>query len=90
MTIKTLTILGMVFLPLAFCTGIFSMNEQYLPGESLFSVYLAVAIPLIACVFLLAFLIGLRYDGEGEWKMEAFLQNIQRHRNKLTRLFSDH
>jgi hypothetical protein len=90
MRIKTLTLLGMVFLPLAFCTGLFSMSEQYLPGGSSFRIYLAVAIPLVVGVFLLTFLIGLGFDGEGEWKQENFLRNIQRKWNKVARHFSDY
>ena len=90
MRIKTLTLLGMVFLPLAFCTGFFSMNDQYLPGASSFWVYLAVAIPLVVGVFLLTFLIGLGYDGDGEWSGESFLRNIQRQRNTVTGHFSEH
>jgi hypothetical protein len=90
MRIKTLTLLGMVFLPLGFCTGFFSMSDQYLPGESSFCVYFAVAIPLIVTVFLLVFLVGLGYDGEGEWNIKAFLCNIQRQRDKVTRVFSEH
>jgi Mg2+ and Co2+ transporter CorA len=39
--IKTLTLLGMVFIPLAFSTGLFSMNDQYLPGTASFRVYFA-------------------------------------------------
>jgi hypothetical protein len=87
MRIKTLTLLGMVFLPLAFCTGLFSMGEKYLPGESSFWVYLAVAIPLVLGVFLLTHLIGLGFDGEGKWSSGAFLQNTQRQWIKVTRLF---
>jgi len=90
MRIKTLTLLGMVFLPLAFCTGLFSMNDRYLPGEPSFWIYLAVSIPLIVAVFLLTFLVGLGYDNEAKWKREVFLWSIQRHGNKVTRLFSEH
>jgi hypothetical protein len=90
MRIKTLTLLGMVFLPLAFCTGLFSMNDHYLPGTSSFWIYWAVAIPLIVGVFLLTFLIGLGYDGKGKWNADAFLRNIRKQRNKFIRHFLEH
>jgi len=83
--IRILTLLGMVFLPLASCTGLFSMNDQYLPGASSFWIYLAVTIPLILGAFLFTYLIGLGYDDEGLWKAETFLQNLQRQRNKIAR-----
>lgn len=76
MRIKTITLLGMVFIPLAFSTGLFSMNEEYLPGTSSFWIYLSVAIPLIVIVFLLTYFIGLGYDDKGEWNLGSFLRNI--------------
>ncbi|MCJ1453863.1 hypothetical protein MMC28_004212 [Mycoblastus sanguinarius] len=74
--IKTLTLLGMVFAPLAFCTGLFSMNEQYLPGTGLFWIYFAVAIPLILAVFTFAFLVRLGYNDEGDWNLQTLFQNL--------------
>lgn len=74
--IKTLTLLGMVFIPLAFCTGLFSMNDQYLPGTASFWIYFAVSIPLIVAVFLFAFLINLGYDTEGEWNLATLLLTL--------------
>jgi CorA-like Mg2+ transporter protein len=74
--IRTLTFLGMVFIPLAFCAGLFSMNDQYLPGTASFWIYIAVSVPLVAAVFLAAFLIGLGYDSDGEWNLETFIQAL--------------
>ncbi|KAI9804474.1 MAG: hypothetical protein M1825_001373 [Sarcosagium campestre] len=56
-SLKTLTLLGMVFVPLAFTSGMFSMSGDYLPGKRKFWVYIAVAIPLILAVFAIAFII---------------------------------
>ena len=77
-SIKTLTLLGMVFIPLAFCTGLFSMNDQYLPGTASFWIYFAVSIPLIVSVFLVAFLIDLGYDNGGEWNLRTFLRTLSK------------
>lgn len=74
--IKTLTLVGMIFIPLALCTGIFSMNDQYLPGRASFWIYFAVLVPLIFFVFLIAFLIGIGYDSEGEWNFKTFFQSL--------------
>ena len=48
---KVLTVLGLVFIPLAFTCGLLSMNDRYLPGTGLFWIYWAVALPLIILVF---------------------------------------
>jgi hypothetical protein len=52
---KELTNLGMLFLPLAFTSGIFSMSGNYAPGGSSFWVYWAVAGPLVLLMFLVVF-----------------------------------
>lgn len=53
-----LTLLGLVFVPLAYCTSIFSMGADYYPGASHFWVYFAVAIPFTISTFLIFILIG--------------------------------
>ena len=54
----------------------FSINEQYLLRATLFGVYLAVSVSLIIIVFLVAFLIGLRYSNDGKWKFKTFHWSI--------------
>lgn len=78
--IKILTLVGMVFIPLSFCTGFFSMNDQYLPGGASFRVYFAVAVPLIVVVLLLAYLTGLGYSDDGEWRLKTFFQSLPKFR----------
>jgi hypothetical protein len=53
--IKVLTLLGMLFVPLAFTTGLFSMSGNFAPGESKFWVYFATGIPLVGLEFAVAF-----------------------------------
>ncbi|KAK8118161.1 uncharacterized protein PG998_006442 [Apiospora kogelbergensis] len=60
-SMKTLTTLGLLFLPLSFSASVFSMAESYLPGNSMFWVYFAVSLPLVAVVFLLSFIMELGY-----------------------------
>jgi Mg2+ and Co2+ transporter CorA len=50
-----LGILAMLFVPLTFTSGLFSMSDGYVPGEKHFWIYWAVALPLIAFVFLVMF-----------------------------------
>jgi hypothetical protein len=52
---KELTNLGILFLPLAFTSGLFSMTGSYAPGGPSFWVYWAVAGPLVSLMFLVVF-----------------------------------
>jgi CorA-like Mg2+ transporter protein len=52
---KELTNLAMLFLPLAFTSGIFGMSDNYAPGGSSFWVYWVVAGPLVFLMFLTVF-----------------------------------
>ena len=57
---KELSNLGMLFIPLAFTSGIFSMSGNYAPGGSSFWVYWVVAVPLVLLVFFMAFCLNSR------------------------------
>jgi CorA-like Mg2+ transporter protein len=57
-SVSRLTILGAVFLPLSFTTGLFSMGADYLPGAPKFRLYWAVALSIIAALFAIPFLVG--------------------------------
>lgn len=69
---KTLTVVGLVFIPLAYTCALFSMSDSYRPGSRLFYVYIAVCIPFIALVFLGTFLIQLGYDDNASWSWTQF------------------
>jgi hypothetical protein len=56
--VRTLTIVGMLFLPLSFTTGLLSMDQDYSPGGSHFWVFWAIAVPLISLCFFGAYLVG--------------------------------
>ncbi|KAF2807337.1 uncharacterized protein BDZ99DRAFT_348623, partial [Mytilinidion resinicola] len=51
-SVKALTILGVVFVPLAYVSSFLSMPDPYRPGGKLFWVYFVVAIPLIGLITL--------------------------------------
>jgi Mg2+ and Co2+ transporter CorA len=69
---KTLTVVGLVFIPLAYTCALFSMSDQFRPGSSLFWVYFAVSVPLIVLVFAGTFLIQLGYDEGAAWSLGQF------------------
>jgi hypothetical protein len=60
---KALTLIGLVFIPLAYTATLFSMNERYMPGASLFWIYFLVSIPLIFAVILAYFVLSRLHDG---------------------------
>lgn len=52
--VSRLTYLALVFVPLTFTTGLFSMNSDTAPGSPGFWLFFAVAIPVTAMVFVVA------------------------------------
>lgn len=50
--VKALTVLGIIFIPLAYVASLFNMTDPYKPGGKLFWVYFAVAFPLTALIVL--------------------------------------
>ncbi|KAH7124953.1 hypothetical protein B0J13DRAFT_408027, partial [Dactylonectria estremocensis] len=69
--VKTLTLVAMVFIPLSFTTGLFSMYDDYLPGRTRFSIFFAVSLPLIMLVFAATLMIDLGYDANGNWNIRT-------------------
>lgn len=68
---RRLTYIAIIFLPMSFMTGIFSMSESYGPGSDRFWIYWAVALPLT--VFLIGSLaLDLRFDS-----LSSFWARIQ-------------
>ena len=59
--VRVLTVLGVLFVPSSFTTGLFSMNEKYLPGAATFWIYLTVAIPPVLVVALTYIFITARH-----------------------------
>ncbi|KAH7411397.1 hypothetical protein BKA64DRAFT_380453 [Cadophora sp. MPI-SDFR-AT-0126] len=69
---KTLTVVGLVFIPLAYTCALFSMSDDFRPGSHLFWVYFAVSVPLIFLVFVGTFVIQLGYDENVAWSAKRF------------------
>jgi hypothetical protein len=66
-SVRVLTLLGMLFLPLSFASSLLSMAKDYLPGANKFWVYLSIAIPLILFVVFLAVLVSLGSFSDDSW-----------------------
>jgi hypothetical protein len=76
-TVKTLTLVAMLFIPLAFTAALLSMYDDFLPGKEKFWVFFAVSAPMVTTVFVVAFLFDLGYDANGDWDW-----GVHRHRFK--------
>ena len=51
-SVKVLTILGIVFIPLAFVASLFGMPDLFRPGGRLFWMYFVVSVPLLGLIVL--------------------------------------
>lgn len=71
-SVKTLTLIATVFIPLAFTSGLFSMSERYIPGADRFWVYISVSGPLVVLVIILTILFDLGFDEDGSWSITTF------------------
>ncbi|CAG9948361.1 unnamed protein product [Clonostachys rosea f. rosea IK726] len=74
--VKALTLVGMVFIPLAFTTGLFSMSDEYLPGMEKFWTFFAVSVPLVLLVFIGTSLFDIGYDASGSWHIDIFRKRL--------------
>lgn len=66
-SVRVLTLLGMVFLPLGLASSLLSMSDDYSPGEKNFWIYFAIAIPLVLFVVLVAGAVSFGYGGGRTW-----------------------
>lgn len=64
---RALTVLGLMFIPLAYVSSLFSMADEYLPGRSRFWLYFAVSLPLILLVFATYVLVDNGLLGRTSW-----------------------
>ncbi|KAK8052332.1 hypothetical protein PG993_003717 [Apiospora rasikravindrae] len=78
-SLKGLTVMSVVFLPLSISASLLSMTEIYLPGGELFWVYLGISLPLLGLVATVYFLVKLGYkNGKSGWTLGAVVENLRR------------
>ncbi|OBS17671.1 hypothetical protein FPOA_09406 [Fusarium poae] len=53
-SVRRLTYIALIFIPLGWVASLFSMSEEFLPGKERFWVYFAVAVPLLSLVLSLS------------------------------------
>lgn len=81
-SVKIPILLGMMFLPLSLTSQILSMSERFLPGPGKFWIYVAVAVPLMALIFVVVFLINLGYTIDGELSLKHWKISVASKWNK--------
>jgi hypothetical protein len=74
---KSLTSVGLVFIPLAYTASLFSMDNSYTPGAKKFWVYWVVSIPLIIVVISGYYLLDQGFNDEGMWSLDHFFYALQ-------------
>jgi len=68
--VKRLTLLGLVFIPLAYTSALFSMQDNYAPGKRLFWVYWASALGLVVLTFTTTYILDKSMNEAAEFKLE--------------------
>lgn len=78
---KTLTFVGLVFIPLAYTSALFSMSDEYRPGGKEFWVYWVTALPVMVLVFGVTWGMHRGWDMLGKWGRRG-LKGLERGGNK--------
>lgn len=64
---KTLTFIGLVFIPLAYTSALFSMSGEYRPGGSAFWVYWVTSLPIMGAIFGVTWVMRFEWGERGGW-----------------------
>jgi hypothetical protein len=77
-SVKALTIMGAVFIPLAYTAALLSMSDPYIPGGERFWVYFVILFPLIGLIALGHYALELGYaDGRMHWSFLTAVHSIK-------------
>jgi len=74
---RLLTIVGLLFIPLAYSSSIFSIAGDYGPGGSAFWVYWVTSVPMVVIVFCAAIMLDQGLDDQGLWSPRLLLSHFQ-------------
>ena len=70
--VKSLTLAGLIFIPLIYTSSLFSINDRYILGANNFWICLVVSLPMIPAVLLGYYVLDKGYDKKAEWSFEIF------------------
>ncbi|KAF2035750.1 hypothetical protein EK21DRAFT_53597 [Setomelanomma holmii] len=68
--VKRLNILALLFIPLAYTSSLFSMQDNYAPNKGKFWVYWVAAIAVVAFTSLVTFILDRALDEEANWTLD--------------------
>jgi Mg2+ and Co2+ transporter CorA len=75
---KALTIMGAVFIPLAYMAARLGMSDPYIPRSELFWMYFVISFPLIGLIVLGYYALELGYaDGRMHWSFLTAVHSIK-------------
>ncbi|KAF2731270.1 hypothetical protein EJ04DRAFT_498980 [Polyplosphaeria fusca] len=87
--VKRLNLLALLFIPLAYTSSLFSMQDSYAPGAKQFWVYWVCGIGAAAFTFALTWLLGSALDDAARWTLgpwKLFFWNKSRRIKKVKRV----
>jgi hypothetical protein len=74
---KAVTLLGLIFIPLAYTCSVFGMEPPYGPGGEQFWQYFAASVPLIVVVMAGYYTLDFGYTDDGaSWSLRVFLETM--------------
>ncbi|RYP48747.1 hypothetical protein DL768_005404 [Monosporascus sp. mg162] len=77
-SVKALTILGIVFIPLTYTASLFSIPDPHGPGDELFWVYFAASFPLIGLIMLGYYTLELGHaNGRMHWSFRTAVRSVR-------------
>ncbi|WYZ41736.1 hypothetical protein EsH8_V_000631 [Colletotrichum jinshuiense] len=83
---KAVTLLGLVFIPLAYTSSLFGMEVPYGPGGDLFWIYFVTSTPLILVVLLGYYVLDFGYNDDGRaWSVVTFNKSVTERLDRLKR-----
>lgn len=62
---KAVTLLGLLFIPIAYTSSLFSMSEPFRPGDPQFWIYFVASAPLVVLVILGYYILDWGYTDDG-------------------------
>ncbi|PMD62897.1 uncharacterized protein K444DRAFT_558238 [Hyaloscypha bicolor E] len=67
---KALTLLGLIFIPLAYTSSLFSMADPYNPGSDRFWMYFVISLPLVFIITVAYYVLDSGYSSDGsDWSL---------------------
>ncbi len=75
---KAITLLSLIFIPMAYTSSLFSMSVPYGPGQEQFWLYFATAVPLILVVLAGYYILDFGYTDDGSsWSLDVFMAALE-------------